>query len=133
MSETEAPTKLDQIVSHYIKLRDRKAERKKEYEAEVEAIDQAMTKIENFLLKHLQENGSESVRTAAGTFFKKVATRASVADWDAVLDFIVENEAWSMLERRVSKSAVEQYRQEHDDLPPGINWTEALLVEVRRS
>jgi hypothetical protein len=38
-----------------------------------------------------------------------------------------------MLERRVSKAAVEQYKDEHGNLPPGINWREEITINVRRS
>ena len=31
------------------------------------------------------------------------------------------------------KQAVEQYKEEHGDLPPGINWREEVVVNVRRS
>jgi hypothetical protein len=56
-----------------------------------------------------------------------------VADWDYVLDYIQKNELWNMLEKRVSKQAVEQYVEEHGNLPPGINWREELVVNIRRS
>ena len=57
---------------------------------------------------------------------------ASVADWDAVLDHIRENDAWEMLERRVNKTAVEQFKAVNDDLPPGVNWSETQVVNFRR-
>jgi hypothetical protein len=56
-----------------------------------------------------------------------------VADWDATLDFIKANEHWQMLEHRVSKQAVEEYKSEHGDLPPGVDWREEVTVNVRRA
>jgi hypothetical protein len=38
-----------------------------------------------------------------------------------------------MLERRVSKTAVDEYVAAHQDLPPGVNYTTAISVNVRRS
>lgn len=132
MSDGNGPPKLDDIVNLYVRLRDEKAAKKKAFEAEIDSINKGMNKIENFMLKHLQDSGSESVRTSAGTFFKKTVGRSSVGDWDECLAFIKENEAWEMLERRVSSTAVQQYREEHDALPPGVNWSEAVVVQVRR-
>lgn len=127
------PAKLDSIVERYIALRDRKSEMKKEYDSKVAAIDEGLEKIENFMLKHLQSTGSSSIRTEAGTFFKQVVTKASVADKDTFMSYVRDNDLWALLEVRASKSAVDQFRTEHNDLPPGINWTETLTVNVRRS
>lgn len=39
---------------------------------------------------------------------------------------------WALLEVRPSKSAVEQCRDEFNDLPPGVNYSEYVEVQVRR-
>ena len=57
---------------------------------------------------------------------------AVVSDWDAILDHVKENEAWELIERRVNKTAIKEFRDEHDDLPPGVSWNEAQVVNVRR-
>lgn len=131
----EAPTRpaqLDEIVTRYLQLRDAKADKKKAYEAEVKEIDTAMTRIENFLLNHLNTCGASSVKTDVGTFFKKTSTKVTTGDRDEFLGFVRKSEAWALLEVRPSKSAVEQYRDEHNDLPPGINYSEYVEVQVRR-
>jgi hypothetical protein len=57
-----------------------------------------------------------------------------VADRDAFLHgFVIPNEAWEFLENRVSKSAVEQFKEANNDLPPGLNWREERVVNIRRS
>lgn len=127
------PHGLDSIVERYIALRDLKARKKAAYEAEARLLDEAMSRIETFLLAQLNGQGAESVRTGQGTFFKSRRTNCTVADWDATLPWIITNEAWSMLEKRVSKSFVEQYREEHNDLPPGLNYSEEVTINVRRS
>jgi hypothetical protein len=136
VSQTEvspdAP-QIDKLVEGYIKLRDRKDALRKEFEKKVEDINSVMTKIENALLKHLNAIGGDSIKTPVGTVFKKTVRNVGVADWDRVLEFIRENEMWDMLEHRVSKTAVEQYKEEHNDLPPGVNWSETTVVQIRRS
>lgn len=125
--------KLDLIVERYIQLRDRKAQMKAAYEASVADITAGMNKLEGAILASLNEQGAESFRTAHGTAYKSTSTSATVADWDSLLGFVKENGAWEMLEKRVSKAAVDQYRAANDDLPPGINYREAVSVGVRRS
>lgn len=130
-SATE-PT-IETIVEKYVALRDKKAEIKKAYTAKVEAIDQAMDQLEAFIAAKLAELGVESMRTTAGTAYKTTRTSATVADWPMVLDWVRQNEQWDALEKRVNKTYVEAYRTENDDLPPGVNWTEEAVVQIRRT
>lgn len=134
MSDTVQETpQIAAIVEKYIALRDRKAELKAAYEASVKDIDTAMERVENHLLRQMQEMGVESVRTPYGTPYISLRTSATVADWEVVLDFIKRHDEWHMLERRVNKTVVDEFRKAHNDLPPGINWREERVVNIRRS
>ena len=76
----------------------------------------------------------DSVKTEFGTAYATVRTTASIADRDAFMDFVKANEEWALLEVRVSKTAVEQFRSANDDeLPPGVNVREERVVNIRRS
>lgn len=132
---TETPTepKVEDLVDRYVKLRDKKAELKSAYEKSVAGIDSGMARIEAYVQNLMNTLGVESLRTDAGTAMQVIRTSASVADWDAVFNWIKTNDHWSALEHRVSKSFVEAYKTEHNDLPPGVNWSEARTIQVRRS
>jgi len=130
---TQDAPKVDALVEKYIALRDKKAELKSAYEASVADIDRAMERVENYLLRVMQELGVESIRTSFGTPYISRRTSASVADWEATLNWIKTNGEWHMLERRVNKAVVETFRNEHNDLPPGINWREERVVNIKRS
>lgn len=125
-------TKVDQIVEKYIALRDKKSALKKQYDASVLEIDNAMERVENYLLGLMNEAGLKTMNTGLGTVLTVIKSSASCADWPLVLDFIKKNERWDMLVKKVTKEAVESYRDEHQDLPPGINWTELRTVQIRR-
>jgi len=125
---------IDNIVERYVKLRDRKAELKKAYEASVEGIDKGMEKIENFLLKTLQDMGTEAFKTAHGTAYVTTKTSATIRDWDQFKAFLEEQEdPFYFLDRKANKTAVEEYSKEHQDVPSGINWTAIKAVNIRRS
>lgn len=132
MPDGAAPLALDRIVERYIAIRDRKSELKKEYDGKIAVLDDALKQIEAVLHRHLNEHGVESSRTAAGTFFKARKTAAKVEDWQALLEFVQKEGAWSMLTRSVSKDAVAAFREERGDNPPGVGWTEIVEVSVRR-
>lgn len=124
---------LDEMVSKYIELRDKKARLKAAYETKAAKLDDVLKKIEGVLLKTFNETGMESVRTDAGTAYKQVRTGCTVADWDSFFAFVQAEGAWEMLEHRASKIAVEQYRAANEDIPPGLNWREEVVINVRRS
>jgi len=42
-------------------------------------------------------------------------------------------ERLTFVEARANKTAILQYKGEHDDLPPGINFSEAQSVGFRRA
>lgn len=124
---------MEQLIEKYIAVRDKKAEIVAAHKAKIATLDEVLDKLEGVLLSQLEANGMESARCKTGTVYKSTRTSATVADWDYVLNFILTNDLHNMLERRVSKQAVEQYREEHGDLPPGINWREEVVVNIRRS
>lgn len=126
--------KLSEAVSLYIKLRDQKAQMKAEFDASIAPLQEKMDKLEAKLLEVFNQTGMDSVKTEFGTAYATVRTTASVADRDAFMDFVKAHEEWSLLEVRVSKTAVEQFRSANDDeLPPGVNVREERVVNIRRS
>jgi hypothetical protein len=121
------------LLKLFIGLRDRRAQRKAAYEEDDAGDKDKQNKIEIEFLRRFQERGIDNVAARdVGTAYRSTRSSATVADWDAVLDFVQENEAWEMLERRVNKTAVEQFKSVEGDLPPGINWSETQVVNFRR-
>ena len=125
--------KLSELVQKYIELRDKKAEYKAEYEAKVSKLEVVLEKIEGTLLKTFDSAGMDSIKTEFGTAYTTTKTSASVADKDAFMTHVKSNEDWQLMEIRCSKTAVEQYNAEHDDLPPGVTWRAERAVNIRRS
>lgn len=124
---------LNIMVEQYIKLRDTKAQLKAEFAKRTGPLQEAMDKLEGAILAHMNATGIESCRTSAGTAYKATDCKATVADWDVVLAYIREHGLWHMLEKRVSKNAVEEFVETNNDLPPGVNYTAEVVVNVRRS
>lgn len=126
--------KLSDAVSLYIQLRDKKAQMKAEFDASIAPLQEKMDKLEAKLLEVFNKTGMDSVKTEFGTAYASTRTTASVADRDIFMDYVKTNEEWALLEVRVSKTAVDQFRSANDDeLPPGINVREERVVNIRRS
>jgi len=125
--------KLSEAVSIYIKMRDKKAQMKAEFDASVAPLNEKMEKLEAKLLDVFNKTGIDSVKTEFGTAYTTTRVTASVADREIFMTHVRENDDWALLEVRASKTAVEQYRETNDDLPPGISMREERVVNVRRS
>lgn len=125
---------IDQVIAKYIELRDLKAQMKVEYEAKVAPVQAAMEKAESYILAEMDRTGTEAFKTSAGTAYTSTRTSASLADWDMFKEFLAaQDDPFFYMDRRVNKSAIEAYTQDHHDLPPGINWRAERVVGVRRS
>lgn len=125
--------RIDDVVRGYIQLRDQKAKLKAKYENEVEGLNTKMAVLEGFMLQEVEATGVDSFKTADGTAYRYSQNSATVADWDTLLHFIQSNEMWNLLERRVSKLVVEEYRQEHQQLPPGVKFSSIYKIGFQRS
>lgn len=121
------------LLKLFIGLRDRRAQRKAAYDEDDASDKDKQNKIEIEFLRRFQERGIDNVSARdVGTAYKSTRASATVADWEAVLDHVRENDAWELLERRVNKTAVEQFKSVDGDLPPGVNWSETQVVNFRR-
>jgi hypothetical protein len=124
---------IDELVERYIKIRDSKKAIKERYDAEVAKLDLAMEKIEAYLLKKMQEQGLESMPTGSGTAYKSIRASATVADKPLFRQFCAANDAWHLADMRASAVEVRKYLEETEDLPPGVNFSQHVVVNVRRS
>jgi Ethanolamine utilization protein EutJ (predicted chaperonin) len=123
---------VDAVVAGYIRLRSEKEAIEREMKEQVEIVKAKMAKLEAWFQQYLDESGQTSAKTREGTVFMTTTDFARVADWDAVLDFIKEREAFDLLEKRVSKNAVRGYIDADGSVPPGINYGSKISVNVRR-
>jgi len=123
---------INDVVAKYIEFRDLKARIKAEAEAETNAITEQMLKLEAWLKQQADQLGTTQFKTPSGTAFFKTEDFTTVADWDAIRDFILANQAYDMLEKRVNKTAIRSYLDEHKQLPPGVNYGTRLVLGVRK-
>ena len=121
------------LVERYIAARDMKTKLDAKHKAKIEPLVLAMEKTEAAILDFFNKHNMDSAKCAAGTAYKASRTSATVADMDAFLGFVKENEAWHFLERRVTKTAVDEFVAQNNDLPPGINYTRMAALNVRRA
>lgn len=120
------------VIRTYAKLRDQKAAAEAEVKDRVDQIKAKMTKLEAYLKEQMDAQGLTSFKSEYGTAFLTTTDFANVANWDEVLQFIKDNEAYDMLEKRVSKLAVREYMDQNKRVPPGITYGTKLDVNIRK-
>jgi len=123
---------VEAVIGKYIKLRNKKTQLEKDTEAAVELIKKNMALLEAWIKDKADEQGVTSFKTPMGTAFMVTNDFASVADWDAMVKFIKDNDAYDMLEKRVSKTAVRGYIEANKTVPPGVSYGTRLDVNVRK-
>ena len=123
---------IEEAVRRYLELRDLKAQLKLNHDEQFRPLDEEMNRIEATFLKHFDEIGIDSMKTKAGTVYTSTRVSVSVADKDALLNYAREHDEWPLIEVRASKQAVEQYVEEHQEPPPGVNIREDRTVNIRR-
>ena len=123
---------VDAVIDTYLKLRRNKEDIEADTKDRLIGIKEKMLKLEAWIQAKSDETGVKSFKTDHGTAFLTTSDYASVANWDAVLAFVKENEAWDMLTRGVNKRSVRGYIDANKTVPDGVNFGTKIGVSVRR-
>ncbi len=124
--------KIDDVISTYMKLRGQKQAIEAKVKEEVATITAKMVKLEAYLKQCMDEQGLTSFKSPHGTAFLTTADYANVENWDEVLKFIRDNEAYDLLNKAVSKVAVRSYIEQTKKVPPGVTYGTKLEVNIRK-
>jgi hypothetical protein len=125
---------INKLVNVYTKIRDKRSEIKRAYEAQDEKLKADLEKLEAVMLRHLTTINAESVRTDAGTFYRQKDVIPSASDWDTLYAWIKQHDAFDALERRIKKTFVTEYMESNEgELPPGVSTFTRYVVRVRKN
>lgn len=124
---------LDKLVKTYVKIRDRRSEIKKDYEAEDSALVENLDAVKAALLAHCKEHGVDSVRTSEGLFYRTVKQTYWTNDWEKMHAFILEHAEPSLLDRRINQKHMREFLEENPELlPKGLNSNSTYTISVRK-
>lgn len=124
----------DKLIKAYIKMRDQRAALKAKYEEEDNAIKEQMDVIERHLLETCKTTGADSIKTQYGTAIRTMQTRYWTGDWEQMHKFVRDNNAFDLMERRISQANMKNFiRENPDKFPIGLNVDNRYTVTIRRS
>ena len=123
----------DKLVSIYRKIRAAMDEKEAAHKEEIGALKEHLDLVSGEILRICNEQNLDSLRTPAGTVTRRTVTRYWTNDWQAMYDFIMENEVPHLLEQRIHNTNMRQYIEENPDkLPVGLNADTKYAITVRK-
>lgn len=125
----------EELVDAYISLRAERAKLKEEYDERDAVLQKDMQALEAALLDVCNTVNANSIRTKHGTVMRRVNERFYCTDWDNFRQFVLENGAVDLFEKRIHQGNFKEFMSERegDGLPPGVNVMREYGVTVRKS
>ena len=134
--ENEAATRpdLDQLTAIYLKIRDTRAENKREFENVDKDLEEQQKMLAEQMLDSCKELGADSIKTPHGTIIRSVKSKYWTGDWDSMYTFIKEHDAFGLLEKRLHQTNMKDFLNDNPDtLPMGLNVESEYTIVVRRA
>jgi hypothetical protein len=134
VTHVEPDVPANTLAEIYIKIRDKRAELKEQYEQQDDSLKEQQELLAEQMLSLCQDQNADSIKTQAGTIIRKVDTRYWTSDWEQMYDFITEHDAFPLLEKRIHQTNMRQFLEENPDLlPAGLMSDSKYSIVVRRS
>lgn len=125
----------EEVVKAYLAVRTERERILREYEAQDAKLKEDLKKIEAVLLDVCNTINADSIKTSLGTVMRKLNERYFCNDWDNFRQFVLENEALELFEKRIHQGNFKQFMESHegDGLPPGVSVMREFGITVRKA
>ena len=125
---------LDKLTAIYLKIRDTRADNKRQFEAVDKDLEEQQKMLAEQMLESCKELGADSIKTPHGTIIRSVKSKYWTGDWDSMYNFIKEHDAFGLLEKRLHQTNMKDFLNENPDvMPMGLNVENEYTVVVRRA
>jgi hypothetical protein len=122
----------DRLVGVIIKIRDKIADLNKEYEEALKTLREQKQRIENEVIRRLQERGASQTKTGKGTAFLGESMQATIADETQFKRFCLEQADLDFFQSRVKVAHLKEFMDNNEGkLPPGISVFREVTLNVR--
>lgn len=126
-------TSVDRLTKVYVRIRQKRRELAEEYEKQDAKIKEKLDCVKKELLEICKAMGADSIRTAHGTVVRSIKTRYWTNDWEEMWEFIKENDAYGLLEKRIHQLNMREFLDAHPDkIPTGLNADREYEISVRK-
>lgn len=122
----------DKRIRQLVELKDKIKVMDDEHEDRLKPYKEMRDKLERLILGHLLENNAKNVSTDHGTASVLHRKSASLEDPQAFMNYVIENGAWDLIDRKANAKAVEDFIHSNNSPPPGVKFSDALTLGLRR-
>lgn len=130
----EVPVRLDELVNTYLRIRNKRDELTREFQAKEQELKNDLAQLEQVMLNSCTEVSADSIKTSSGTIIKTLRETYVCSDWGNFKDFVLENEAVELLQQRIHQANFKEFlsSRTEDGLPPGISSMREFNIVVRK-
>ena len=134
MSESnEEVVPMNKLARVYRKMQAKLQQLTAVYETEAAALKAQQDQVKEALKTQMLALGVKSVNTEEGIVILSTKTRYWPQDWDAFKEFVKENDALDLFEKRIAQTNMATFLQENPTLvPPGLNSNSEYGISVRK-
>ena len=118
-----------ELADIYIKMR----ERIRELEDKVKSIKEQQAMVADKMLELCNEQDANSLTTTNGTISRRLNSSYWTSDWDSFYNFVKENDAYHLLEKRIHNGNMKEFLADNpDDVPMGLQARNQYVISVRK-
>ena len=133
MTDNAAQVSPEKLTSVYIKMRDKRAALSAAFKAEDGKIKAQQEIVKGALLQYCKDSGLDSAKTEAGTISRSVKTTYWTSDWDAMYEFVVENNVPEFFSKSLNQTNVKEFLKDNPDIiPQGLNIDSEYVISIRK-
>jgi hypothetical protein len=101
-----------------------------EADKKVEFLKARETELKERIIKLMQSTGEDSMGGDACVVFLNRKDEPQATDWQAIYTYIAANDAFELLHRRLTATAIKE-RKENGENIPGIAWYPVYSLSVK--
>jgi len=134
MSDRELPyARADELARLLLKIRTERETLKAEYEKAKKPLDKYWDQVAAEVFKFFERNGGNRIDTDYGRLKINRRPSATVKDGEAFMDYVIQNGAYELLERRAHIKGCFEWAREHGKKVPGVHLNVIRTISVLKS
>lgn len=124
---------IEQIVTTYIKIRDKRDRLYQEFKENTAKLDEDMQILKHKIVELSKQTGVTSFSTPTGIAYRTVKNRYWTNDWESFYTFMREQGSMELLEKRILQTNIKEFMDSNPEVhPPGLNIDSEYEITIRR-
>lgn len=124
---------ISERIAQYVQVRARIKEIEERHEQELAKWKELQNGLAGIIQAHLTATGVDSVKTKGGTAYLSRRYTASLRDPGAFMKYVIEAQAFDLLDRKANATAVREFVKKQGELPPGCELSTIQTLGIRKA